>query len=69
MAGASAAHVTVTPNVAMALRIHLHGSPCRVFISDMELRAEEDNAFFTPTSSSPAPTAIAAKATAKAPPC
>ena len=48
MAGASAAHVTVAGNVYMALRNHLRGSPCSVFISDMKLRVEEDNAFFYP---------------------
>jgi Uma2 family endonuclease len=46
MAGASDAHVTVAGNVYMALRNHLRGSPCSVFISDMKLRVEEDNAFF-----------------------
>lgn len=48
MAGASDAHVTVALNTAMALRNHLRGSPCSVFISDMKLRVEEDNAFFYP---------------------
>jgi len=48
MAGASDAHVTIALNVAMALRQHLRGGPCSVFISDMKLRAEEDNAFFYP---------------------
>lgn len=48
MAGASDAHVTVAGNVYMALRNHLRGRPCSVFISDMKLRVEEDNAFFYP---------------------
>lgn len=48
MAGASDAHVTVAGNVYMALRNHLRGSPCSVFISDMKLRVEEGNAFFYP---------------------
>ena len=48
MAGASDAHVTVAGNVYKALRNHLRGSPCSVFISDMKLRVEEDNAFFYP---------------------
>lgn len=48
MAGASDAHVTVAGNVYMALRNHLRGGPCSVFISDMKLRVEEDNAFFYP---------------------
>lgn len=48
MAGASDSHVTIAGNVYMALRNHLRGSPCSVFISDMKLRVEEDNAFFYP---------------------
>lgn len=48
MAGASDAHVTIALNVAMALRNHLRGQPCSVYISDMKLRLEEDNAFFYP---------------------
>lgn len=48
MAGASEAHVTVALNVAMALRNHLRGSPCSVFISDMKLHVNEDNAYFYP---------------------
>lgn len=48
MAGASDAHVTIALNIAMALRAHLHGGPCRVYISDMKLRVEEEDAFFYP---------------------
>ena len=48
MAGASEAQVTVALNVAMALRNHLRGSPCSVFISDMKLHVNEGNAFFYP---------------------
>lgn len=48
MAGASEAHVTLAGNVYMALRAHLRGGPCSVFISDMKLRVEADNAFFYP---------------------
>ncbi len=48
MAGASAAHVTIALNMAMALRNHLRGSPCSVFISDMKLQVAADNAFFYP---------------------
>ena len=33
MAGASDAHVTLAGNVFMALRNHLRGGPCSVFIS------------------------------------
>jgi Uma2 family endonuclease len=48
MAGAGEAHVTVALNVAMALRQHLAGSPCRTFISDMKLHVDAADAFFYP---------------------
>jgi len=48
MAGASDAHTTVALNAASALKIHLRGSPCRTYISDMKVRIGEDNAFFYP---------------------
>ena len=48
MAGAGEAHVTATLNVAMALRQHLQGSPCRTFITDMKLRVDAADAFFYP---------------------
>lgn len=48
VAGASDAHVTIAGNLYMALRNHLRGGHCSVYISDMKLRVEEDNAFFYP---------------------
>ena len=48
MADASESHVTLALNLAMALRNHLRGGPCSVFISDMKLQVEADNAFFYP---------------------
>ncbi|HMN19836.1 MAG TPA: Uma2 family endonuclease [Ottowia sp.] len=48
MAGASDAHVTIAGNVFIALRNHLRGGPCSVFISDMKLQVAADNAFFYP---------------------
>jgi Uma2 family endonuclease len=48
MAGASEAHVTLMLNVAMALRHHLSGTPCRTFTSDMKLRVEAADAYFYP---------------------
>ncbi|MBI3154256.1 MAG: Uma2 family endonuclease [Burkholderiales bacterium] len=48
MAGAHEAHVTATMNVAMALRQHLKGSPCRTFQADMKLRVEAADAFYYP---------------------
>ncbi len=48
MAAAEERHVTVSLNVAMVLRAHLRGSPCRTFIVDMKLRVEPANAYFYP---------------------
>lgn len=48
MAGVSESHVTLALNLAMALRNHLRGGPCSVFISDMKLQVAADNAFFYP---------------------
>ena len=48
MTGAADAHVTVAMNVAMALRQHLRGTPCRTFMSDMKLRVEAADAYFYP---------------------
>jgi Uma2 family endonuclease len=48
MAGAAEGHNTVSLNVAMALRQHLKGSPCRTFMADMKVQADADNAFFYP---------------------
>lgn len=48
MAGAEDRHVTATLNAAIALRQHLTGSPCRVYLQDMKVQAEASNAFFYP---------------------
>ena len=48
MTGASDAHVTIAGNLFIALRQHLRGGPCSVFISDMKLQVEAANAFFYP---------------------
>lgn len=48
MAGAEDRHVTVCLNVAMALRQHLRGTPCRTFMADMKLQAEADHSYFYP---------------------
>ncbi len=48
MSGASDTHVTITMNVALSLKTHLRGGPCRVLQSDMKLRVEADNAFYYP---------------------
>ena len=41
MSGAEERHVTTTLNVAMALRRHLAGGPCRVLMLDMKLQVDE----------------------------
>jgi Uma2 family endonuclease len=38
MAGATDTHVTIALNTAIALRHHLRGSGCQVYISDMKVR-------------------------------
>lgn len=48
MAGAEDRHVTVTMNLAFALRPHLAGSPCRTFMSDMRLHVAAANSYFYP---------------------
>ena len=48
MAGAEDRHVTVALNVAMALREHLRGTPCRTYMSDMKLRVERAGSIFYP---------------------
>ena len=48
MAGAEDRHVTVSMNIAFALRQHLSGSPCRTFMSDMRLHVAAANSNFCP---------------------
>lgn len=48
MAGAEDLHVTVSMNIAFALRQHLSGSPCRTFMSDMRLHVAAANSYFYP---------------------
>jgi len=48
MAGAEDRHVTVSLNVAMALRQHLAGTPCRTFMADMKVQALTGNNYFYP---------------------
>ena len=48
MAGASDAHVTISLNLASALRNYLRGSGCRVYMSDMKAHIETTNIFFYP---------------------
>ncbi|MDR0274881.1 MAG: Uma2 family endonuclease, partial [Burkholderiaceae bacterium] len=48
MAGAEDRHVTVSMNVAMVLRQHLSGSPCRAYMADMKVAAADERSFFYP---------------------
>lgn len=48
MTGAEDRHVTVSLNVAMALREHLRDGPCRVYMSDMKLRVQAARSVFYP---------------------
>lgn len=48
MGGARREHVIVSLNIAATLKQHLRGTPCQVYISDMELRVEQVDAFFYP---------------------
>ena len=48
MVGASDRHVTIAGNLYVAIREHLRGGPCRVYIADMKLRVEAMDAWFYP---------------------
>ena len=48
MAGTEDRHSTVSLNVAMALRNHLRGSPCRTYVIDVKLRIEAADCYFYP---------------------
>lgn len=48
MAGAEDRHVTVSMNLAFALRQHLAGSPCRTYMSDMRLHVAAAESYFYP---------------------
>jgi len=48
IAGAGEAHVTVAGNLFALLRNHVRSGPCRVYISDMKVRAEQADAFYYP---------------------
>jgi Uma2 family endonuclease len=48
MAGAEDRHVTVSGNAYIALRQHLAGTPCRVYMADMKVAAANARDFFYP---------------------
>jgi Uma2 family endonuclease len=48
MAGAKASHVLITGNIQYALKTYLRGSECQIYTSDMQVRINEDDAYFYP---------------------
>ncbi len=68
MAGASDAHVTISLNVAAALKQHLRASPCRAYISDMKLQIAAADAYVYPDVFVTCSGADAARSDAKAEP-
>ena len=48
LTGPGPAQVTVALNLALALRQHLRGSACRMFVSDRMLRVDASDAFLYP---------------------
>lgn len=48
MTGASDVHNFIALNLASALREHLKGSPCRVFMADVKVRLERADAYYYP---------------------
>ncbi len=48
MAGTTDTHNTIALNLATLIRIHLHGSNCRVYFADIKVRLEERNCFYYP---------------------
>jgi Uma2 family endonuclease len=48
MAGGSENHGVVAGNAYIALRAHLKGTPCRVFIQEMKLQVEKADSYFYP---------------------
>jgi Uma2 family endonuclease len=48
MSGSSEAHNLITVNIISLLHLHLHGTPCRVFSSDMKVRIESAKSYYYP---------------------
>jgi Uma2 family endonuclease len=48
MTGASVRHNAICLNISTALRSHLRGTGCRVYMTDVKLRVAARNAFFYP---------------------
>ena len=48
MTGARDAHVTAAGNIFALFKSHLRGTPCRTYIADMKLQADELDSYFYP---------------------
>jgi len=48
MTGTSVVHNVILGNLYIALRSHLKGTPCRVFMADVKLKVEAADAFYYP---------------------
>jgi Uma2 family endonuclease len=48
MTGASDTHNFIAGNLYIALRSHLKGSPCRVFMADVKARLDQADSFYYP---------------------
>lgn len=48
MAGVEDRHASVVGNLYVALRAHLHGTPCRIYVNEVKLRVEAANCYFYP---------------------
>ncbi len=48
MTGVEDRHNVVAQNLLIALRAHLDGTPCKVYISDIKLRVEAADSFYYP---------------------
>ncbi|MBD2123602.1 Uma2 family endonuclease [Trichocoleus sp. FACHB-262] len=48
MTGRTVAHSTIALNLAAALRGHVRGGPCRVFMADVKVQAQAQGPFYYP---------------------
>lgn len=48
MTGSTLRHAAITGNLFVAMKMHLKGSPCRVFMTDIKVRVQRDRAYYYP---------------------
>jgi len=48
MVGVSLAHASIVGNLYTALHVHLRGSPCRVYSTDVKVKVKANKAFYYP---------------------